>query len=417
MASNVVRWATSREILRRVTYDLITVGGGLAGAALGRALAQAGRRVLIVEREARFRDRVRGEYLEAWGVAEAHALDLIETLARAGAREMPWITTWVGGMAALRSDVRTINPGGFAPLCLSHPAMQEAVLAAAEAAGAEVLRPALAVRVTPGSPPAMEVRREDGRTESFAARLVVGADGRESKARSWGGFDVARDPEKLALAGLLLDGYAGPDDTSSLFWNFPAGEQALFFPQGGGRLRAYVAFQGCEGTGRLSGRAHIPGFLAACAAAQVPAEWLVGATPAGPLAAFQGADVHVPHPYRDGLVLLGDAAACSDPTWGCGLSLTLRGVRTLRDRLLASDDWEVAAHAYAVEHDRYYGRLHTLEGWLGEAFFETGPEADARRGRILGRALTEPGRIPDVVAHGPDAPCDEAARRRFFAED
>jgi glycine/D-amino acid oxidase-like deaminating enzyme len=38
-------------------------------------------------------------------------------------------------------------------------------------------------------------------------------------------------------------------------------------------------------------------------------------------------------------------------------------------------------------------------------------------GAALGRALAEPGRIPDVVAHGPDSPCDEAARRRFFAED
>ena len=409
--------AAGREILRHVTYDVITVGGGLAGAALGRALACTGRRVLVIEREARFRDRVRGEFLEAWGAAEAHALDLLGVLARAGAREMPWITTWVGGQAALRNDVRAVSPGGFAPLCLSHPAMQEAVLAAAVEAGAELLRPATALRVTLGPQPAVEVRLPGGGTESFTARLVVGADGRDSKARGWGGFPVVRDPEKLALAGLLFDDYAGPDDTSSLFWNFAAGEQALFFPQGQGRLRAYVAFQGRDGTGRLSGRAQIPGFLAACAAAQVPAAWLAAAVPAGPLAAFQGADVRVPHPYRDGLVLLGDAASCSDPTWGCGLSLTLRGVRTLRDQLLASDDWEAAANAYAVEHDRYYGRLHTIEGWLGQVFFEVGPEADARRGRILLRAFGEPGRIPDVVAHGPDAPCDEAARRRFFAED
>ena len=68
-------------------------------------------------------------------------------------------------------------------------------------------------------------------------------------------------------------------------------------------------------------------------------------------------------------------------------------------------------------HDRYYARLHTIEAWLSQAFFDVGPEADARRGRILGRALTEPGRIPDVVAHGPDAACDETARMRFFAED
>jgi glycine/D-amino acid oxidase-like deaminating enzyme len=32
-------------------YDLVTIGGGLAGAALGHALAERGRRVLVIERE------------------------------------------------------------------------------------------------------------------------------------------------------------------------------------------------------------------------------------------------------------------------------------------------------------------------------------------------------------------------------
>jgi flavin-dependent dehydrogenase len=42
-------------------YDLAIIGGGLAGPSLGLALAKTGARVLIVEREAQFRDRVRGE--------------------------------------------------------------------------------------------------------------------------------------------------------------------------------------------------------------------------------------------------------------------------------------------------------------------------------------------------------------------
>jgi 2-polyprenyl-6-methoxyphenol hydroxylase-like FAD-dependent oxidoreductase len=400
-----------------VSYDVITIGGGLAGAALGRALAERGRRVLVVEREARFRDRVRGEYLEAWGVAEARRLGLVDTLLGAGALEVPWLDTWIGGLAAQHNDVRQANPEGLAPLCLSHPAMQEAVLDAAGAAGAEVLRPATVVGVTPGPRPTVEVRREDGSSAPLGARLVVGADGRESKVRGWGGFAVERDTEKLALAGLLLDDYAGPDHASSVFWNFAAGEEALLFPQGGKRMRAYVAYRANGDHGRLSGRRRIPDFLAACEAAGVPSDWLENAVAAGPLAAFSGADVQVSHPSREGLVLVGDAAACSDPTWGCGLSLTLRDVRVLRDALLADDDWGAAVHAYAAEHDAYYGRLHTLEGWLSDAFFDVGPAGDAKRGRIFARALAEPGRIPDVVARGPDSPCDEAARRRFFAED
>jgi 2-polyprenyl-6-methoxyphenol hydroxylase-like FAD-dependent oxidoreductase len=410
-----VRREARREILAAV-YDVITIGGGVGGAALAFALARAGKRVLVVEREARFRDRVRGEYLEAWGVAEARRLGLLDAVRACGAREMPWLTTFAGAMQVAKSDVREANPDGLAPFCLSHPGFQDAVLAAAAAAGAEVLRPSTVVALAPGAPPSVRVRREGGE-ESFTARLVVGADGRESKARAWGGFAALRDAEKLALAGLLLDGFAGPDDTASLFWNFAAGEQALFFPQGRGRLRAYVAFHVNGDLGRLSGRGRVPAFFAACERAQVPAAWLENATPAGPLAAFSGADVRVTRPAQRGIALVGDAAACSDPTWGCGLSLTLRDARALSERLLASDDWDAAAAAYAEEHDRYYGRLHTFEGWLSTAFFDVGPEADARRGRILARAFAEPGRIPDLVARGPDAPCDEAARRRFFAED
>jgi flavin-dependent dehydrogenase len=35
-------------------YDIITVGGGLGGAALARAMAEHGARVLVVEREKQF---------------------------------------------------------------------------------------------------------------------------------------------------------------------------------------------------------------------------------------------------------------------------------------------------------------------------------------------------------------------------
>src|SRR5215218_445398 len=51
-------------------FDVVVVGGGVAGSSLGAALARAGLEVLVVEREARFRDRVRGDSLFGWGVVE-----------------------------------------------------------------------------------------------------------------------------------------------------------------------------------------------------------------------------------------------------------------------------------------------------------------------------------------------------------
>jgi menaquinone-9 beta-reductase len=49
-------------------FDVVVVGGGIAGSSLGAALARAGLAVLVVEREARFRDRVRGDGMFPWGL-------------------------------------------------------------------------------------------------------------------------------------------------------------------------------------------------------------------------------------------------------------------------------------------------------------------------------------------------------------
>jgi 2-polyprenyl-6-methoxyphenol hydroxylase-like FAD-dependent oxidoreductase len=47
--------------MSELRYDLVIVGGGLAGASLGLNMAREGAKVLILDREAKFRDRVRGD--------------------------------------------------------------------------------------------------------------------------------------------------------------------------------------------------------------------------------------------------------------------------------------------------------------------------------------------------------------------
>jgi 2-polyprenyl-6-methoxyphenol hydroxylase-like FAD-dependent oxidoreductase len=117
------------------------------------------------------------------------------------------------------------------------------------------------------------------------------------------------------------------------------------------------------------------------------------------------------------VALVGDSAASSDPTWGQGLSLTLRDARVLRDHLMRTDDWDAAGHAYAEEHDGYAGRLHTFHQWMSAMYLATGPDADARRARAMPLIAQDPSRQPDALFVGPDLPVDEAARKRFFGED
>jgi len=400
----------------RDKYDVIMVGGGLGGATLAKALAERGVRLLVVEQAAEFKDRVRGEGLLPWGVAEARALGINDLLRKSVAYEVQWWKRYLGPVLRDSRDLIATTPSRSGCLDFHHPEMQSTLLEAAEAAGADVLRSTRVVGVTPGNPPAVRIRA-DHREEQLYARLVVGADGRNSTMRAWAGFDVQRDAERLIVAGVLHQGMPIPQDTVQYIQCPAIGQGVLVFPIGRQRFRTYLVHRRRATTPSFSGRQQVGGFQAACVETGAPREWFEGTEVDGPLAAFDGADTWVDHPYRDGIVLIGDAAAASDPTWGCGLSLTLRDARVLRDQLLATTDWQAAASAYAIEHDRYYASLHRLEDWLTVLMYDIGPEADARRAHVLPRLAAEPSRAPDLPGLGPDSPSDEAARRRLFAED
>jgi menaquinone-9 beta-reductase len=400
-----------------MAYDVAVVGGGLAGAALSRALAEAGLSVVVLERERQFRDRVRGEQMHCWGVAEARALGIYPLLKETCGHEARfWSTQMFGGPLAPPRDLVATSPHQAGSLNFFHPEMQAILLAAAEAAGVEVRRGTQAVAVEPGRPPAVRVTGPSG-DETLTPRLVVGADGRSSRVCASAGFRRERDPDRMVIAGVLLEGFAAPEDTVRLFIHSDRGLFSLTVPLGRSRVRAYVGCCRPAEPGRMSGHADLPRFIDLSIKAGVPETWFQGASPIGPLASFEGADHWVEKPWREGLVLVGDAAAASDPSFGCGLSKTLRDVRVLRDRLLAEGDVDAAGHAYAAEHDRYYGSLHRLTGWMTDLFYQPGPEAAALRARALPRIAQDFSRVPDIVGIGPDFPSDENARRRLFGED
>src|SRR4029453_18503905 len=70
--------------LPREAFDVVIIGGGIAGNSLAAVLARAGKAILVLERSRVYRDRVRGEGFHAWGVAEARRLGLHEPLLKAG---------------------------------------------------------------------------------------------------------------------------------------------------------------------------------------------------------------------------------------------------------------------------------------------------------------------------------------------
>lgn len=225
-------------------YDLICIGGGIAGATLGRALARHGARVLIIEREVRFRDRVRGETIHPWGVADARALGIADLLLETCGQEVRWWrSSAVAAPAVQERDLVATNPHRAGELTFHHPQMQETLLRAATEAGAEVRRGVSAIGLVLGALPVVTVQAKGQPPETLSARLVVAADGRNSRARAWGGFVVRRDPERLVVAGLLLDGVALPSDGVRTVSHAATGQSALFFPLRDGRHRAYFVYR------------------------------------------------------------------------------------------------------------------------------------------------------------------------------
>src|SRR5581483_3915567 len=96
--------------------DVVVVGGGIAGSALATVLARHGLGITVLEREPVYRDRVRGEYLAPWGVAEAQQLGLIDRLLSTGGsvvtRRLPCDEAWSADVAlASARDNSSILPG------------------------------------------------------------------------------------------------------------------------------------------------------------------------------------------------------------------------------------------------------------------------------------------------------------------
>ena len=100
-----------------MAYDLITIGGGLGGAALAKVMAEAGARVLVLEREIRFRDRVRGEGMHPWGVNEAKELGLYEPILAKG-NQTRFFSLKLGHLPADDRDLVETSPHAMGELGL-----------------------------------------------------------------------------------------------------------------------------------------------------------------------------------------------------------------------------------------------------------------------------------------------------------
>ena len=373
--------------------EVVIIGAGISGGALATALSRCGISVLVLERSQVHRDRVRGEYLAAWGVEEAQRLGLLDVLVAAGGHYTPLSVPYGEGVApatarARALDLRNLLPSVQGALAFGHPRASQALDDAAEAAGATVLRGVERITVTSGEPPTISFMIE-GQIREIRPRLIVGADGRGSDVARQIGARVETAPVHHLLAGLLVDGVdAWPHQEFSIGTE---GDVMFFvFPQGNGRVRLYLGY-GLNQRGRFSGVGSERRFLEAFRLSSLPdKEMFACGRAAGPCHGYPNADTWIDTPMAPGVVLIGDAAGHNDPTIGQGLSIALRDARLVHETLLGSKQWTTETFLpYASERRTRMHRLrHTAEQFsiLRAEFTETARE---RRQRAFQRIAAD----------------------------
>lgn len=403
------------------TCDVAIVGAGIGGAALAGALAREGLDVVALEASTDYEDRVRGESMLPWGVAEARALDMEQVLLDAGAHTTSWWNRYDELLPPEDVEANAIPIGMALPgveysLNLRHPVACQALADAAVASGAELRRGITDVKVAPGASPSLAFTDADGSRVELRPRLVVGSDGRNSAVRRQVGIELERQEELHMVAGLLLEGLDVPDER-----DFLASEGDLFmasFHQQGGRMRVYL-MPGLAQKHLFSGPKGLDPFMASVGFSCVPiGKELAAATPAGPLATYPADDSWTAEPFAPGVILVGDAAGYNNPIIGQGLSIAMRDARTVRDIVRGGDVSPGAFTAYGTERLERMRRLRYIATVMATAMAEDSDDRHGRRRRFGELMREDPVAAPMMFGAfaGPENAPDDAFDGRLLSE-
>jgi 2-polyprenyl-6-methoxyphenol hydroxylase-like FAD-dependent oxidoreductase len=377
--------------LKHLSPEIVIVGGGVGGGTLATGLARNGIDVVVLERETIYPDRVRGEFIAPWGVAEFKRLGLLDLLYENGAihtkRNVPYDENLSSEQAEQRTlDLTKMHPEAPGPICIGHPSMCNAFAESALAAGAVVLKGVRDIDCVQGNSPLVSCSHE-GKKLELKPRLIIGADGRNSIVRKQLGFRTEADEPHNLLGGMLVANV--PD--------WPREMQAigtedrlhyLIFPQGKDLVRLYACYDFAD-KAKFTGPGKQDRALQAFRLNCLPlADAILAGTAIGPFYSYSNEDHWVDDPTAPGVVLIGDAAGHNDPVTGQGVSITARDVRLVSDILLSNKgSWTQDDFRPYVEERRERMRRLRIAGRLAaKVRVEFGPDARTRRMRVAQRS-------------------------------
>jgi flavin-dependent dehydrogenase len=356
------------------SVDVVVVGARPAGTATAIALARRGRTVIALDRAAFPSDTLSTHVLFAGCVVELQRSGALERVLATGAPKLPF--TQISGIGFHPRGSYTPVEGIDYGLCVRRPGLDAALVATAREAGAEIRERSTVVRVlwAGGRAAGVVYRDADGVEREIRAKLVVGADGRQSGMADLLGAEVYRTAENgrgLAFHYVKdprVDDPDGgvPDRNAIIQWR--AGDTlGMYFPtdQDGGLA---LFMPPAEDISRF--RKDPEGMWQRKLDANPPLKArLEGTTKEGKLRSTADVRAFFRISSGPGWALVGDAGHFKDPVVAQGIRDALRFGRLLGEAAAETVDdpaW-LDRRLYAWELDRdaeclpsfYLGRKHT----------------------------------------------------------
>lgn len=288
-------------------YDVIVVGAGPAGSVAAKTAAENGLDVLLIEKRQEIGDPVRC----AEGTGKEGLMQFIEP-------DPKWICAEVTGARIFAPDGTCVElseklAGKEVGYVLERKIFDRAVAKSAAKAGAEVQVKTQATSLIIENGLVQGIKgKHRGDDFEARARVVVGADGIESKVGKWAGIRTTLKPKDIETCAqfLVTDIDIRADSCDFYLGNDRApGGYVWIFPKGKREANVGLGILGSRFTGK-----HPIDYLHEFMAWKFPEgkiiETVVGAVPASGM---------LKQLSTGGLVLVGDAGRVSDPITGGGI--------------------------------------------------------------------------------------------------
>jgi flavin-dependent dehydrogenase len=335
-------------------YDVVVVGGRVAGASTALLLARSGVRVALLDRGGYGSDTISTHGLMRAGVLQLSRWGVLPGLVAAG-------TPAIRRTAFHYADGETVEvalrpTAGVGALYAPRRLLLDRILVdAAAAAGAEVRHDATVTALDREGDRVVGVRVRDrtGREQRITATVTVGADGMRSTVAA---RTCAPVVWQARTAGAVLYRYYAGLPTIGYEWAYGDGVAAGLIPTNDGLVCVFV---GCAPQRMRALRRHgVAEAFSTVLAEASPAmqERVATSVPDGRLQGWPAVPGFLRRCYGPGWALVGDAGYYKDPITTHGMTDALRDAELLADAILASNSGGlppgIALARYQATRDR-----------------------------------------------------------------